>query len=416
VLLGLVALNNGTRLEYASVGADMVYHDEASEVGKSTRSRQISFLAYGMVGAMLLVRGAQKDKRPYWPVLIPVVILVGYIFLSTLWSSDSGTTLRRAIVVGCITLGGLGIGKSWRQTDLMNAILCCSTSFLLISIAAEVYYGTFLRGSGIGDYRFSGVFHPARQAFGCGMLILACSSLYQLKGQQRYLVLAAIVCVFLLLTKARTGTAALMVAGLWLWWDYVGIRTVVILSPLAGLALGLALLGMGTSTDDIDLLNVTRMGRTEELSDPTTLTGRLPIWSQALSDFSHQPIQGYGYGAFWLPRRVLHFEKLTGWAFSHAHCMYIESLVNLGILGFSIGLAAVLATLHRALQLRRSAAAYGGRLVVSIMIFAGLAGLTESAFVADGYEVMVAVLCVGYTAFQGTLIPSQEQPRERERP
>ena len=93
------------------------------------------------------------------------------------------------------------------------------------------------------------------------------------------------------------------------------------------------------------------MGRDADLADPTKLTGRLPIWNDALGLFAEQPILGYGYGAFWSERRLSGFERRNGWALAHSHSAYIESLVNLGLAGFILGLFVAVITFAASLQL-----------------------------------------------------------------
>jgi exopolysaccharide production protein ExoQ len=399
-VLGVVGLSQGMKLEYAEIGADVGYRDEASEVSQSTANRQIRFLGYGALGAFLLVRKNRQSSRVNLSISILAVSFIAYIFLSFVWSDAPATTIKRTVLITCVAIGGFGIGRTLNGTSLFQTLIVCSTSFLVFGILAELYYGTLFRGSGEIEYRFSGVFHPARQAFNCGILVLACSAMYATNRNRMLLVLAAVAIGFIILTKARTGTVALLVSLIYFWWSYVTLRRAVVCFVVGGILCASSFFWLGSSSDGLNLGAVAKMGREGELVDPTKLTGRLPIWEKALSDFLDRPILGHGYGAFWLPERVNEFERLNGWAFSHAHSMYIESLVNLGLVGFLLGLMVVTFTVGAASRMQLGENnVVAGRFVLAIFIFAALAGFTESAFVGDGYEVMVATICVGFVAF-----------------
>jgi len=403
ILFGTLIFTSSFGLEIAKLGSQAPEHAETGEEGQSTLAMQtVLMLAYGLLGGGLLVRhNERKNYCTYWPVVLLVACLVAYILASVSWSDDPKRTVRKGVLVACVLLGGMGIGKTWSHIEFCHAIIGCSTTFLLIGVFDEIYFGNFLRGG--GDYRFSGVFHPNIQAFSCALMILACSSMYHVSGRKYYLLLAVFVGCFLILTKGRTVTAGVCVASVWLWWKYFSFRTLVILAPLAGLGLSLVLLGFSFSSEPQDVIgSVGRMGREDETANPTTLTGRLPIWQEALSDFTKRPILGYGYGAYWMPRRMEYYERLTGWSFNHSHSVYIESLLDLGFLGAVIGLLLVIVTVYRALGMRNSAAANGGRFVVTIAIFAVVTGFSETAFVGQGYPALVGAICIGYIAFQGT--------------
>ncbi|MCA9187928.1 MAG: O-antigen ligase family protein [Pirellulaceae bacterium] len=404
-LLGLLAMQAATRLEYAQFGADKVYHDEAVEVSSSNRLRQIGFLSFGALGAYLLIRREKEhDKNVYWPIILCTVLTTGFICLSVVWSDDPNTTLKRSILISCMLAGAVGLGSVWRMRDVGYAIVILSSLFLTLGVAAEIYYGTFLAGV---DYRFCGIFHPAKQAFSCALLLLASCSLYQLEKRKLFLVIACVAFIFLVLTKARTGTAALLVAAAWFWWHYLSSRTILLSVWGTCVAVAVALIVLGGIGGDVSLETIARMGRKDELADPTKLTGRLPIWSEAMELFADRPLFGYGYGAFWIPQRVRHFERLTGWAFSHAHSGYIETLVNLGVVGLFLGLSTVLVTFRRCLRLIARHDLVLARFASAVLILAIIGNISESAFIADGYEVLVALTTIALVGFQGTPVAEE---------
>ena len=388
---------------YAKTGGEEVY--DASDTG-STRSRQLAFLTFGAMGTFLLARPAKSiGKSPCWAILLPCILMMGYVTTSALWSDDPTTTFKRSMVLACIVIGGFGLGKTWDHRSLYWSIALISGALLVASILAEIRYGTFLQlGSA---YRFSGIMHPAKQAFNCGILSLACSSLFLIEKRKIFLLLIAVSLGFVLITKARTGFAAAIVALAVLWWHYLPPRAFILgVFVIGSLTVGAAGL-LGITGNAVNLKSVATMGRDADNADPTKLTGRLPIWEETLRHFSEKPVLGFGYGAFWSRQRLTDFERKNGWALSHAHSGYIETLVNLGIVGFSCALMLLLIFIGRARQLSRSSSALLGRLAFAVIVLACIGSFTETSFVADGLEIILLVTCVGAMAFES---PASARP------
>jgi exopolysaccharide production protein ExoQ len=90
----------------------------------------------------------------------------------------------------------------------------------------------------------------------------------------------------------------------------------------------------------------------EALGRNSTLTGRTDIW-HILLNWDINPILGVGFESFWLGDRVDKFaELLPGLVLNEAHNGYLETYINMGLLGVFITLALLLATYfkaHRAL-------------------------------------------------------------------
>jgi O-antigen ligase len=151
-----------------------------------------------------------------------------------------------------------------------------------------------------------------------------------------------------------------------------------------------------------EIEKVALLGRDEDTADPRKLTGRLPIWSKAIEEFSDRPIVGFGYGAFWSKKRLEKYERLNGWALTHSHSAYIEALVNVGTIGFILGLGIALFAFHRFWQLKSDLGQQlAGNVCFAILTLAFLAGFTEIAFIGDGYEAWVLASTLGFACFSG---------------
>lgn len=407
ILIFGVLVTISAQLQYARLGGEEVYDELTTG---STFSRQLAFLALaGISVACYVLYQPATGKVAYWPILLPMFFLILLINVSTLWSDIPSMTFKRAIVISIIVFSGIVIGRIWDGRSLALSIVLISGGFLILSVLAELYYRSFT----MDGYRFSGVLHPSRQAFNCGLLAIASTVLYFDGRKRRFLILAAIAIGFVLLTKSRTGLAATLVAVGSVAWSQISWNQRV-LGLLSALLLGLgAVIGTSAVAPDYEVDKVALLGRNEEQADPRKLTGRIPIWTRAISEFSERPILGFGYGAFWSKERLETYERLNGWALAHSHSAYVESLVNFGTIGFMIGLGLLVAAYLRLRKLRSGDIDnIRGHLGCAIMVMATLASLTEIAFIADGYEAWVMASTLGLVGFSGQITPKMEIDRE----
>lgn len=380
--IGCVVLLNSARLQYADAPGGEIYGDLQ---GNST-VRRLSYLFLGGVGCLLAVGKPRQFKTTPNAVVGFSLALMAYVLATAFWSEDPGTTFKRTVLLGCIVAVGYGISRAWSLRDFVSAICILSCIFLLVGIAAEIRYGTFLTGG--AAYRFAGVFHPAKQAFNCGTLVLASVTLYFQQKNKLMLLIAAVACVFLLLTKARTGVGATLVASCVLLLPHLTRGWLASLLVIGMLVISAGLITLGGKDHKIDAIAIGSMGRDREQADPRKLTGRLTIWSQALEEYSHRPVLGFGYGAFWSIERQARFARRNGWSPAHAHSGYIECLVSLGAVGVIAISALACFVLWKALSCKHTKLA---RFMVAYMVFALIASLAETAFVSDGYQLICLI-------------------------
>lgn len=86
------------------------------------------------------------------------------------------------------------------------------------------------------------------------------------------------------------------------------------------------------------------------LGRDSTLTDRTYIW-QILLNWDLNPVFGVGFESFWLGRRVEKFAELFhGIPINEAHNGYLETYIQLGLLGLFFTLAMLLATYFKALR------------------------------------------------------------------
>jgi O-antigen ligase len=121
---------------------------------------------------------------------------------------------------------------------------------------------------------------------------------------------------------------------------------------------------------------------------------------------------GYGYGGFWTPRRVEQFSSLFDWTFMHSHSAYLETLLNVGVIGLSLGLSVVIGTLISASRSFRMSGDHGYRFVTALLVFALVHGFLDGSFARDGFETFIGALAISMVVFHGAtvLVTSWNRP------
>jgi exopolysaccharide production protein ExoQ len=400
-----VAYLSQHRLMYASAdspGYDQVA-DLVAEAGGSNLLRQLSFLAIGLLGAMLLVKPSSKPVEVAKWLLVPWLLYCLLMAVSCIWADDSMQSLKRSMVPLLMTVAALGVGKFWNFHQLLLFAVAVTFGFLLLGFSAECVGGTFAFGNG---HRFCGTQHPNAQAVNCALLALASFALFaesrQREGQGRlfWLLLAMVGVTFLLLTRSRTATVAFGVAlTVFLLQGASPAKKLFFCGLLVMLGAMLGVLWYGSDSHD-GFLSAITMGRSEQQAeDVSSLTGRIPIWGAVLGAVADRPMLGYGYGGFWTPLRVEQFSSLFDWTFMHAHSAYLETLLNVGILGLALGLAVVGGTLFSARSSFHTTGEQGYRFVTALIVMALAHGFIDGNFAREGFETFLVAAAIATVIF-----------------
>jgi O-antigen ligase len=84
----------------------------------------------------------------------------------------------------------------------------------------------------------------------------------------------------------------------------------------------------------------------ESLGRGSSMSGRTVLWAQIL-EFQANPIFGAGFEGFWLGERRQRIAELYWWHPGGAHNGYLETYLNLGLVGLSILIGLLIATFWR---------------------------------------------------------------------
>jgi O-antigen ligase len=145
--------------------------------------------------------------------------------------------------------------------------------------------------------------------------------------------------------------------------------------------------------------------------DPT-LTGRTGIWSAVLISIRKHPLLGYGYRGFWhgLEGESSTVISAVGWMVPHAHNGFLETWLDLGLLGLTLLLTTLFQAFRHAMVCLRSGKP---QIVVgwylSIVILTIMFNLDERTFLFPTALtwMMYVIACVGLRD-QARLLASEQ--------
>lgn len=306
--------------------------DQESWAAGGNSLRRTVFLGGAAVGMLtfLLVRGKKFLVNP--PIIFMGIYLL-WAGASAAWSIDPGTTLRRFTLVLCSAIGCFGFCKLIDIKDAVFAAVLVSLGYLAIGVLAELAFGTF-RPHHAG-YRFAGSMHPNIQAANLAMGSIAAYTMTRIKPKFKLVFygIFGLLCLFLLLTRCRSATATVPVSLAVIWLASQSVRNIVLgLVTSFWLVSFACLVCMVADFNPIaENSEVLLLGRGEETG--TSLTGRLPLWLDLSGYISDRPLKGYGFKAFWNSRNITDIAVGQEWVISEAHSSYVDTTLQLGIVG-----------------------------------------------------------------------------------
>jgi O-antigen ligase len=371
--------------------------------GEGSSLRQIAYL--GVFLALALLAITQRGLAGLMSIPLPVVLMLGWMVASSLWSLAPDITLRRAglttVAVWSVFMSvhTLGVERAFQVFYTVLAVILVVNLVSVVLIAEAVHLPGDVEAGLIGNWRglhfhknIAGpiaalsalvFFHLAAEYKHWGLRLLFLGSIIFVIG-------AGSKTTFVLLPLA------LMVAAFTRWAQKNPVRRQgFLLTTTISIVLGiLMLLAFWDSLIDF-------------VSDPAALTGRGEIWRIVSHFIMEQPWIGYGYGAFWqigVDSPALHLAM--GWAgrAAHSHNGFLEIWVTTGLIGLLVALvAAIILPMLRVLSLR----GYRPDLLFSLLFFSILLNTTETRIFQGAREEWVMHLVTIALIY---LSPRQETP------
>lgn len=367
-------------------------------VASGSGGRRAGFALLGFFGTIAwFIRG----RADYRPLTVAGGLLLAYFawcFASVLWADDREITVRRLAVLVFLVLATMGLSRQFTARELCWFVVGVASLHMLWGVYAEVRLGTFRPWA--ADYRFAGTLHPNSQGVQLAALILAvvCLTADMRRGRGGVWILAAAAAVLLVLTKSRTscGATLLGLAAIWLpsasrFWKAVILVFLPTVAVAGCLIVMLFQLDASESFSEIVLL-----GRGEEAG---TLTGRIPLWIELSHYARERPWQGYGYGSFWNVTRIRQISESQGWQIAHSHSAYLETVLNVGLIGAALLFIATVVALGVSMRRYRATGDSGYRFVTGFTMFAALYSVTDAGFALPSLATLIWMCGLAVVAF-----------------
>lgn len=268
------------------------------------------------------------------PSLTPFLVLLALAACSSLWSQAPEVSFRRSV-----SLGSLMALAVYAHT-VLGTVAFCRVHVLVTWIAAGASLAAAVliphSAYDLGEYAnaIRGVFNQ-KNSLGDAMVVGTLALMYVVLKRRRVVAMdiATLVMAAIVIKLAQSTTALLLFM-------------LIVTSTLYAL---LWMRGTATSIFCLILLTVLILSFVLVITmDPKavygalgkneTLTGRVQIWRAVVQASGGWPLLGFGYSAFWLPdtHMVGDIWYEVGWKAPSAHSGYLDTIVQIGLVGLAI--------------------------------------------------------------------------------
>ncbi len=383
VLLVLFAMANWawstSQRWYASDNADVGALVERISDGQI--NRQLAFVMMGVYAVGLLMIPATRPAKLKIIIAYPLIVFIGWAFLSALWSVDHTQTLKRLIVFAAMICMVAAMLRRYDIREMTQIAFIASMLTMGIGIVNEMRI-LAVDSPPFGLWRFGGTMHPNHAGLNCTVVMLSSLYLFRFSRQKLFLLAFALGTAILVMTKSRTALMSAMTA----------VTLYFFLAATTSRAMGMLLLGawgiaavMWLSSMQMlpDLNSVVSMGREDvKKVDVQKLTGRTDIWHYAIMQGNRNPnrlLTGYGYETFWTPQNALGVSQYVKFKISEGHCVYLDWYLELGLIGGGLYAFVLLIAIARWTVASRILCSPAAAIAAATLIGALVHGFAESS-------------------------------------
>lgn len=355
--------------------------DEAEAFEKDVQAaplpRRLGLLGLIVVGAYCFVSAPSGVRVRNPTILASAAGLLGWATLSLTWSIDTSETTRELIRVVIYTAVAVAMARRFPAKEICLILIFSFLTSILVASVMDVVVGNFRPWQSL--HRLQGSLHPndlGRQAL---LVAVAAYAYMSVKSERTvWLIVCGLAIVILVLTKSRTSFISLF-AGL-LMVSMIRVRGYQAIAWLTTLLIIVSFAGLSWQLLSSEIRSSIAGGATLGRKDKAAaLTGRFPLWEQALQQADNDLIRGSGFGAFWNNDRTKIMGEELEWFPRHAHSAYIEMIVNLGYIGLGILLVLVLSMLATSFFSSRQTGQVHYTVCTAIIVSEMVYGLTEAA-------------------------------------
>lgn len=347
---------------------------------------EIGFLygrvAYAIVLVWLLRRFFREPQMLLRGVMCSIlsIVFVGWMFFSATYTADPSGSLNRTGKVLILVLFAVYLIERFDSDEIIGLITLTGVIAIAASIAAMFLFPTYAYSNLTG---YESAWRGAtghKNALGGLMATLFLFGYYSAFIKYRMYSLSLFVMIgsiFLIITS-RSATSILVFAAECILICVIGILNSFKTSSEKIFIISIMSIVICFATyffDQIDQLLFF-------LDRDSSFTGRREVWEGVTALIAESPIMGYGQ-AFWgidSPERDRIWAEL-GWAAPHAHNMFLDIRLQLGLVGFAIAVLFFAIALWRAVCLISRDVNPSGLIWPLILLTFFLRGQTETLLV-----------------------------------
>lgn len=388
LVLGGAALNLS-----GALGAllTLVFNTGGTALDGSPQWRLLLAISYlGVAWVLLPWYGeALLVPRRNWSLSLLLVLA----FLSSLWADTPGLVFQRGIGLFGATLFGIALALRVSFQEQLRLLSWLFRVIAVLSFACVVLFPSYGISS---DGEWTGMFNY-KNALGTAMGLSLLVE-WQLPADSRrskvLKSLAMLLCAVLLL-KSDSVTPGVAFVGTLIFlsiYKFAALRLRVPLYAFFLIFAALVSFGLPFVMANSDSV-VGLVGRS------SNLTGRTEIWSLVIAFIQQRPILGYGYSGFWLGASPESFvvNRVIGGPVMYSHNGYLETLLNLGVIGFLLTLIFIGTGIKRALCLSGQRLSGTSLWPLAFLVYVILHNIGECTLVMQSLEWALCVSCVAGT-------------------
>jgi exopolysaccharide production protein ExoQ len=333
----------------------------------------------------------------------PLVLLLLLTLVSATWSQDPTVTIRRSIALLLCMWFAFYVVLRFDVRTFINLLVVAFATLLAVTIlSVGAGHGTTSGGAYTGAWTgLTGNKNELGRTVAIGVALLPIASVLSLTDRPRTALIVGLIAVpVLLLSKSATslmaalggvglGTFVYVLLGGRLFRYRLGAELAV---PIAVISVVSALLLFTVLWTPL----LTALGR-----DPT-LTGRTKLWDWALTVNQDRRLLGSGYRSFWINENTRYFFLTFAWrkdangdrsqSFTgptHAHSGYVDTMLELGYVGFGAFIVTVLSGLVNLGRIIRRGSLDLGFIFAVILVFLLVYSVTARAILQQAEDLWV---------------------------
>lgn len=371
--------------------------ESIGQIGEGGPIRGVALLLLSGVSLLYLTRPVRFERSGHRWGRRSMLAFGGVAVASIAWSDDPLVSVKRAGAVAVAMLLAVALSRRWSWTEILMLALVTTGIVTLGGLLLSVIFGDFRPWE--GGYRFAPMSHPNPTAQDCAILVMAAAGL-AIAGPRRRLMIAicAVAGVCMFLTRSRTSVASFLVAAVTAGFFARPRRELVFGALLVGALVAAAVVFV----PDIHglLTGTATMGRQDvQGSDIGTFTGRTYIWQMAYTFFLERPLQGFGFGGFWIPQRIDMFAAQLGWVFFHAHSGYVDAALGLGVIGLTLYISLLGTTWFESWREWRQHHGAGALFALTLVTFMAVCSFAETFFPLANLPSFFAMMAVARLSY-----------------